>query len=226
MSKPFITLLGVIMLCISAGFAECGESNTVILSVECRNIRRSGAAAKLNPAFEDSHMKWLIKCSAASATKVSESPTGVQWRIQPMKKDPGRVVVQYRDKFGQQHHAGGAIDPANSSMELSMRRMVNRLQIGMPGGRVTAVYFAESGKKNSLGDADKCVPGGGTYDFPAIWQGPQKAWSLYIRTSSGVKEIPASGNFFGLWGDFTYSEQGNATSFTAKSNCKKLNSLP
>ena len=225
MVKQCITLFLVVVVAVMTDSAHCGESNTVTLSVECKSVLRSGAAAKLNPAFEDSHKKWLINCPGASATKISESPTGVQWRIKPMKKEVSKVIVQYRDEFDQQHQAGGKLDLANSSMEMTMPRMVNRLQIGNTGSRVTAVYFAKAGKKSSLSDKDKCLSSGnGAYDFPAVWQGPQKTWSLYIKTASEVKEIPAGGNFFGLWGDFSYSEGGGKEHFTAKSNCKKLNS--
>lgn len=218
-----LSMAACVFPCMAAAFS--GEAGMVILSVECRNVRKNGSAAKLNPSFEDTHTKWLIRCPGASATKVSESPTGVQWRIQPMGREYGRVIVEYRDKFGQQHHAAMQSDPANSSMELTMRRRVNRLQIGKTNSRVTSVFFAKAGKKDDLTDEDTCLPAGnGAYDFPAIWQGPQKAWSLYFKTASGVREIPAEGNFFGIWGDFVYAEQGGNVSFTAKSGFQRLNS--
>lgn len=225
MRKTRIVFFLVVVVIISTNSVRCVEASTIVLSVECKNIRMGGAAAKLSPAFEDTHKKWVIRCPGASATKISESPTGAQWRIKPMKKEVGNVIVLYRDEFDQQHLAGSAMSPSNSSMEMTMRRMVNHLQIGKTANKVTAVYFAKSGKKASLSDADKCLSSGtGTYDFPAIWQGPQKAWSLYIKKGTEIIEIPAAGNFFGLWGNFSYSEQDGKANFAAKPGHRKLNS--
>ena len=219
MAKVYIYFVWAFIFYCAAQTIFAEESNAIILSVECKSIRLGGDNAKINTAFEDSHEKWMLKCPGSSSTKLSESSTGAQWRIQILKNNHAEMSVVFRDKYGQQYSMNGEISAKNSEMAIVIKKRFNTVKIDANA----SVYFAKSGKSKELSDKEKCVSwGNGLYDFPAVWQGQQRGWSVYIKTGSNIKEINASGNFYGIWGTFQYQEQSGTPALIPVGKTQKL----